>query len=301
MRTMLKEVQGIDWGDAAVMNCRWRGPRLRDVLLRAGIRESGQGKEGKELHVAFSSYQVKCQDESWFGGSVPLERCMREDGEAILALEVFISTSRTSVGRMANEQMNGSPLTPNHGYPVRAVLPGIAGARWVKWLDRITVQDFESPNFYQQHDYKVLPPEAVDSASAEKYWAQTPAMYNMPMNSVVAVPKDDDTLHLDSSGVIQVKGYAVPHGADGPITKVQVSTDGGESWIDAELDRFGRENKWCWVLWEAAVCMQPGTEREILSRAFDAGGNDQTEHSQWNLRGVGYNGYGRARNLTIIQ
>lgn len=83
MRTMLKEVDGIDWGDAAVMNCKWKGPRLRDILLRAGVKEDREG-----LHVGFSSYKVKCQEDDWFGGSVPLERCMREDGEAILALEV---------------------------------------------------------------------------------------------------------------------------------------------------------------------------------------------------------------------
>lgn len=83
MRTLLKEVDGIDWGDAAVMNCKWKGPRIRDVLLKAGV-----GEEGKGLHVAFSSYQVKCQQDEYFGGSVSLKRCMREDGEAILALEV---------------------------------------------------------------------------------------------------------------------------------------------------------------------------------------------------------------------
>lgn len=196
--------------------------------------------------------------------------------------------------------MNGSPLSPNHGYPVRVVLPGIAGARWVKWLDRIRVQKSESSNFYQRRDYKVLPPDAVDKASAEKYWASTPAMYDMPINSVVAVPGDDETVYLPSSGILKVKGYAVPNGADGPVTCVQVSTDSGRSWADAELDRYGRERKWCWVLWEVSVCTQPGSNREILCRAFDAGGNSQLEHSQWNLRGVGYNGYGRARNLTIV-
>lgn len=86
MRTMLKEVEGIDWGDSAVMNCKWKGPRLRDVLLKAGVKDSGR----ETLHVAFSSYKVKCQEDDWFGGSVPLERGMREDGEAILALEVSV-------------------------------------------------------------------------------------------------------------------------------------------------------------------------------------------------------------------
>lgn len=197
--------------------------------------------------------------------------------------------------------MNDSPLTPNKGYPVRAVLPGIAGARWVKWVDRITVQDHESPNFYQQKDYKVLPPEAVDTDAAEKYWSSTAPMYDMPINSVVGVPMDNETVYLSSSGVVHVKGYAVPHGVDGPITRVQVSTDNGKSWVDAKIGNDDQQGKWCWVLWEVFVCMQPGTGREILSRAFDKGGNSQAEHSQWNLRGVGYNGYGRVRNLTILQ
>ena len=89
MRTLLKEVQGIDWGDAAVMNCKWKGPRLRDVLLQAGVTSNlNQG-----LYVAFSCYQVQCQEDDWFGSSVELKRCLDEDMDVILALEVryFIS------------------------------------------------------------------------------------------------------------------------------------------------------------------------------------------------------------------
>lgn len=86
MRTFLKEVDGIDWGDGAVMNCIWKGPRLRDVLLRAGVNMSGSGK----AHVAFASFQVKCQEAEWYGGSIELDRAMREDGDVILALEVWL-------------------------------------------------------------------------------------------------------------------------------------------------------------------------------------------------------------------
>lgn len=92
MRRLLNEVQGIDWGDGAVMNCKWRGPRLRDVLMMAGgVKKGGEGEKGIEgLHAAFSCYQVRTQNDGWFGGSVPLERVLgREDGgDVILAMEV---------------------------------------------------------------------------------------------------------------------------------------------------------------------------------------------------------------------
>ena len=75
--------------------------------------------------------------------------------------------------------MNGQELPVNNGFPVRAVVPGIAGARSVKWLDRITVSDRESSNHYQHYDYKILPPDAVDKESAQKYWDKVPAMQDM--------------------------------------------------------------------------------------------------------------------------
>ena len=84
MRTLLKEVDGIDWGDGAVMNCQWRGPRLRDVLQKAGVNEVSQAAR----HVAFASYHTKVQEDSWYGGSIDLERGLSEEGEVILALEV---------------------------------------------------------------------------------------------------------------------------------------------------------------------------------------------------------------------
>lgn len=87
MRTLQKEVDGIDWGDGAVMNCHWRGPRLRDVLLKAGPNIVGQG------HVAFASYCTEVEDDTWYGGSIDLERGLSEDGEVLLALGVSESAS----------------------------------------------------------------------------------------------------------------------------------------------------------------------------------------------------------------
>ena len=85
MRTLLKEVDGLDWGDGAVMNCRWRGPLLRDVLNITTVRVD----DPSTAHVAFECRATECQDDDYYGGSIPLERAMRADAEVIVALEVL--------------------------------------------------------------------------------------------------------------------------------------------------------------------------------------------------------------------
>lgn len=194
--------------------------------------------------------------------------------------------------------MNNEPLTPEHGFPVRVVTPGIAGARAVKWLDRISVQVTESDNFYQTHDYKILPPEAVDSESAAGFWDTTPALQIMPVNSVIAIPQSGTTIARARNGTIEVKGYALPSGEGGPVVKVEVSGD-GEDWVEAELVNHEDDSRWSWKLWRADVKVEAGRNRTIFSKATDSAGNTQEKRSQWNLRGVGYNGYGEVNELDI--
>ena len=273
MRTAVKEVDGIDWFDAAVMNCTWTGPRLCDVLAHAGIDHS---HNLDKLHVAFACHQTETQNDTYYGGSIPLSRAMRRDADVILALN-----------------QNGETLTPERGFPVRVIAPGIAGARLVKWLDEISVQERESQNFYQQRDYKVLPKEATDKQAAEKYWDVTPSLLDMPINSVVAGPANGKTARRDEHGMIEARGYALPGGEDGPVVGVEVRIDDGE-WQEAQLERGEDGSKWSWSLWRWKGRVEPG-KRTIWSRARDRGGNMQdSERSEWNLRGVAYNGYGEA-------
>lgn len=197
-------------------------------------------------------------------------------------------------------QMNGKPLPSNHGYPVRVIVPGVAGARSVKWLDRITVQEGESNNHYQLYDYKILPPQATDAETAKEFWHITPGLLDMPCNSIIADPQSDEIVTLSSSGQLEVRGYALPCGDQGPVTKVEVSTDDGDTWIDATIDAESKHGgKWSWVLWKAVVKLEKGEKKKILSRAIDVGGNTQDPNPQWNFRGVVYNGYGESRNLIV--
>ena len=196
--------------------------------------------------------------------------------------------------------MNGKPLPARHGYPVRIIVPGVSGCRSVKWLDRITVQSEESTNLYQRYDYKRLPPEVTDPETAQKYWDITPALQDMPVNSVIAVPETGQTVTVSPTGTIGIKGYAVPQADQGPVVHVEVSTDDGRSWQKAVITAGGeRGSKWAWSLWEATVRLEKGEGRRLLSRATDHGGNVQNACPEWNLRGVGYDGYGEVRNLKV--
>ena len=97
MRTLLKEVNGIDWGDGAVMNCKWRGARLNDVLHDAGINVQNI----ERAHVAFACYQTHVQDSEWYGGSIELERALRDDADVLIALEVLLSYRKTFTALIA--------------------------------------------------------------------------------------------------------------------------------------------------------------------------------------------------------
>ena len=284
MRTRIREVQGIDWFDAAIMNAKWQGPLLADVLQGAGIDSSAKDKS---LNVQFACYQTPTQEDSWYGSSVSLKRALDSEMEIVLALK-----------------MNDEVLNDKRGFPVRVrvIVPGILGARSVMWLDRITVSEDESPNYYMQHDYKVLPPEAKDKESAEKFWGKVDPMIDNVINCVVGMPVNDETLERTSDGKFKIKGYAVPQGASGPVIKVEVSTDEGRNWHEASIGAGGQDrNKWAWVLWEIEMPMEKGEGRRIFCRATDKGGNTQTEkRSEWNLRGVGCNGYESMTGLNIV-
>ena len=123
----------IPWGAETIGNAVWRGVALREVLRAAGVWESVQ-------HVAFLGLDAVHKDGERFafGGSIPIEKAM--SAEVLLAYE-----------------MNGRPLPPQHGFPLRVLVPGYIGARSVKWLASIVLQDAPSTNHYQAHAYKVFP------------------------------------------------------------------------------------------------------------------------------------------------
>ncbi|KAI3604829.1 sulfite oxidase [Moniliophthora roreri] len=253
----IKKVYGVGWNDGVIANGAWAGVRLRDVLQQAGI-QSNAGP----LHVCFASYATLCQDDSYYGGSVPLEKAMNLEDDVLLAYE-----------------MNDDLLSAEHGGPLRVIVPGYLGARWVKWVDTITVSTQESPNFYQQRDYKILPPEVETKEAAKQYWSKYPSMTSLPLNSVVA------TVYRLSPSTVFAKGYAVPDVSTGNIRSVEVSVDKGTAWYPAQI--IYQEGKWSWTLWELEI---PSTSEsgQVCCRATDTSGNMQKVACDWNMRGVAF-------------
>ncbi|GAA6044181.1 hypothetical protein NBRC10512_007459 [Rhodotorula toruloides] len=173
-----KEVEGLKWGGSAIANCHFGGTLLRDLLSKAGVTLDDLRAKGlaEKLHIHFESDQ-ECEDDKIYAASLPLDMALDAERPTLLAYE-----------------MNHQSLTKPHGAPLRLVVPGIIGARSVKWLERIIIRDHEvrtrpsllrrllltfdglqSDNFYQKRDYKVLPPEATPETKAD-FLKQTPAL-----------------------------------------------------------------------------------------------------------------------------
>ncbi|KAI5892268.1 molybdopterin binding oxidoreductase [Schizophyllum commune H4-8] len=216
-----REVKGVPWGAGVVANCYWGGVRLRDVLLEVfpGLEREANGanRTDEHAHVCFTARGAKCEDDAYYGASIPLSKALDPEGDVLVAWE-----------------MNDDDIPPVHGGPLRLVVPGYLGARWVKWLDGIYLSNRESPNYYQARDYKVLPEEVEDKKQAAPWWDKVPSMTSMPLNSVIAsVTKVEDDGIPAGHLRLRVKGYALP-ALGVPVDEVQISVDDETHKVDEE-------------------------------------------------------------------
>ncbi|XP_067320039.1 sulfite oxidase, mitochondrial [Anolis sagrei] len=267
----LKNTNRLGWNIGAISNARWGGARLRDVLMQAGYKQDDEG------HVCFEGLD-KDQSGTVYGASIPFEKAMSPEGDVLLAYE-----------------MNGEELPRDHGFPLRVLVPGIVGARNVKWLAKITVSPEESPSHWQQKDYKGFSPgvtwDTVDFSKA-------PAIQDMPVQSAITEPSAQTVIR---PGELTVKGYAWSGGGR-RVIRVDVSLDGGKSWREAELigEKQLPGRAWAWQLWQLNVSVPDGTrELNIVCKAVDTSYNEQpdTVGPIWNILGVLNNAWHRVHLL----
>lgn len=250
------------WAHGAISTAQWRGVRLADVLAAAGAhREDG-------LHVAFQASDIaeEARPVQPYGGSIPLTKAMSH--EVLLAW-----------------RMNAEPLPRAHGGPVRVVVPGYIGARSVKWVSAITVRRGPSENYFQAHDYRILPAEAdTDSVAA----GEGISLSSLALNCDILDPTDGDRV---PRGRLTIRGYGIA-GDGRRVERVDVSLDEGLTWRQAVL--HPATGRWSWRPWSLVADVAPGP-LHITARAWDETGAAQPEWPAplWNPRGYGNNAWAR--------
>ncbi len=256
-RTDLQQVaktSGDPWDVGAVGNAEWTGVRLADVLAAVGAASD------PALHVGFTGADdVDVDGEvARYGVSIGMDKA--RDPDVILAWA-----------------MNGEPLTPEHGAPLRLIVPGYAGVRSAKWLTRIDVRDTPSEAPIQARDYKLFP---ASVAKADADWGTGLTIEAMPLNAAICTPRLGETL---TDGVRTIAGYAVAYGR--AVSRVEVSLNGGRDWQQAGL-RDDPAAQWGWVRWSLDATLAKG-HQHLVVRAFDDTGQAQPERpdTMWNFAG----------------
>jgi len=251
----------LPWGPEAMGTGRWNGVSLADVLAAAE-------PEPAAAHVEFVGRDdvARADRRFGFGGSVPLSKAMSR--EVLLAWE-----------------LNGAPLPPQHGFPLRAVVPGHYGARSVKWLGQVVLRPDPSSNYFQTRAYRVL--STPDPADPRDVSNGLP-LGELVLNAAIVSPADGARIH---AGQVEVNGWAIGRGGDA-VGRVEVSPDGGVTWVNAEL--LGAPLAWCWRLWRARVRLRLG-EQTLVARAFGLDGAGQPERLEqvWNVKGYANNAWHR--------
>ena len=247
-------VPGVQWQKGAVGTARFTGPRLRDILERAGVKPNGK-------HVMFHGLDEVPGKVPPFIRSIPIEKA--SDGDTLIATH-----------------MNGAALSKHHGFPARTLVPGWIGAASCKWLSEIKVLEKEfDGNFmkpgYRMPNHPVKPGEPLNLDDSHVVTA-------LSVKSVIAAPVDGSTL---KSRALHVRGAAWAGEAD--ITKVEISTDEGATWQRAQLGR--EQARYAWRLWSYLWRASKPGEYTIMSRATDSRGRVQPATAEWNPSGYLYN------------
>ena len=240
------------WLSEAIGTARWRGVSLPSLLAEAAPLPGA-------TEVVFSGLDrgIEKEIEQHFRRSLPLT----ETTDALLAYE-----------------MNGAPLLPQHGFPLRLVVPGWYGMTNVKWLDTIdvVVQPFEG--FQQATAYHFRHDEDDDGRPLTR---MAPRALMVPPG----IPEFFTRARTVSLGDVELEGRAWSGHA--PIAGVEVSDDGGESWADAELGEDG--GRWAWRSWNYVWRPQAAGEYVLSCRARDEAGNVQPVDAPWNVGGYSNN------------
>eukprot|EP00887_Chlorella_sp_A99_P001111 scaffold14.g1111.t1 len=238
---LVKRTQGFAWGHSAIATSEWTGAPLHEVLLAVGVQPGA-----RFVHFSGPPGEVAAGD-LVYATSIPLWKGLDPLSEVLLAW-----------------RHNGHLLAPDHGYPLRLVVPE------------------ESRNHYHLRDNKVLPADVdQDKATREDWWYRPEFVcYNLNIGSVIAAPAHGEALPLPSSGedddgTFEMRGFAHT-GAGHLVIRVELSLDGGDNWRQTHITE--RE--------PGVPVSHLAQAEEVRVRAWDDTMNTQPERPTWNLIGM---------------
>jgi DMSO/TMAO reductase YedYZ molybdopterin-dependent catalytic subunit len=239
------KVKGVQWHLGAVSTAEWTGVRLSTLLDRAGLKPNACEVILEGADCGMVEEPKSPLGELTFARSIPLEKARRD---VLLAYK-----------------MNGEELPPEHGFPVRAIVPGWYAMASVKWLQRIIVTDRPFTGFYQTLDYA--------------YWerrdqiAELKPLTEIQVKAEIARPAEGEIVPANSNVCVRGGGWA----CDAEIAKVRLSTDGGATWSDTTLVGESKPNAWRFWEFDWQTPSQPG-KRVLIACATDSLGRTQPSH-----------------------
>jgi DMSO/TMAO reductase YedYZ molybdopterin-dependent catalytic subunit len=237
-----RKVEGVQWNLGAVGTAEWSGVRLSTLLDRACLKPNACEVILEGADCGMLEEPKSPPGELTFSRSIPLKKARRD---VLLAYK-----------------MNGENLPPEHGFPVRAIVPGWYAMASVKWLQRIIVTDRPFTGYYQSIDYA--------------YWdrrdniAELKPLSEIQVKAEIARPTEDEIVPANTS--VRARGAAWT--CDAEITKVELSTDGGATWSDTRLLGEAKPNAWRFWEFNWQTPPQPG-KRTLIARATDSLGRTQ--------------------------
>jgi sulfite oxidase len=255
--SMRPTIKGTPWDLGAISQGVFTGTPLKHILELAGY-----AKDSNEVKFTGADRgEVRTGDNVPYARSLPLDVALHTDTLVAWAL-------------------NDQPLTSEHGFPIRLVVPGWYGMASVKWLEEITVLQQPFKGFFQFEEYVYLSEEGVPDHTPDT---------QMRVRSLILNPLDKAVIDL---APVQVSGIAWT--GNGPVTKVEVSFDDGEHWDEAQIESPSSE--YGTYHWQYSWRPESTDTYQITARAYDSEGHVQPLKSLWNKGGYGNN---KAHQITV--
>ncbi|KAI3323411.1 nitrate reductase [Xylariaceae sp. AK1471] len=284
-QNVVRKTKGFSWGAAGLSTALWTGVAIGDLIRAAKPRRGTR-------YVCFEGADKL--PNGYYGTSIKMSWAMDAERGVMLA-----------------HKMNGETLPPDHGKPLRVVIPGQIGGRSVKWLKRIIVTKEPSDNWYHIYDNRVLPTMVDPEMSAdlpETWKDERYAIYDLNTNSATCYPAHNEELILNGSvQTYKTCGYAYAGGGK-RITRVEITLDKGKTWTLANIsypedeyrlasegetlfggriDMSWRESCFCWCFWDLDIPVSRlQAAEDIMVRAMDEAMMIQPRDMYWSVLGM---------------